>query len=192
MTVVLLTASAIHEDLGVPTLIVGVLVTLIASAVARRNPLPVARAVSASTISLVAGLFVLVHAIEDIGALDVTSSWLARASRLPPWAGGFIAGSVVAVANNAVNNLPLGLIVGAGLRRADPSTVVANAVLIGVDLGPNLSVTGSLATILWLIALRQEKISVSFLEFLKVGVVVMPLATIAAIGGLLATHTLFR
>ena len=33
---------------------------------------------------------------------------------------------------------------------------VRAAVLIGVDLGPNLSVTGSLATILWLAALRRE------------------------------------
>ena len=33
---------------------------------------------------------------------------------------------------------------------------MADAVLIGVDLGPNLSITGSLATILWLIALRKK------------------------------------
>jgi arsenical pump membrane protein len=33
---------------------------------------------------------------------------------------------------------------------------------IGVELGPNLSVAGSLATILWLIALRKEKLDVSF------------------------------
>ena len=41
---------------------------------------------------------------------------------------------------------------------------VTNALLIGVDLGPNLSVTGSLATILWLIALRREKVAVSGLQ----------------------------
>jgi arsenical pump membrane protein len=33
--------------------------------------------------------------------------------------------------------------------------------LIGIDLGPNLSVTGSLATILWLVALRRQKIEVT-------------------------------
>jgi len=64
---------------------------------------------------------------------------------------------------------------------------MANAVLIGVDLGPNLSVTGSLATILWLLALRKdsggEKLDVSFWSFLKVGVVAMPVALIAALGG---------
>jgi arsenical pump membrane protein len=42
-----------------------------------------------------------------------------------------------------------------------------------VDLGPNLSVTGSLATILWLNAIRREGENVGFMDFLKVGSVVM-------------------
>jgi Arsenical pump membrane protein len=52
--------------------------------------------------------------------------------------------------------------------------------LMGIDLGPNLSVTGSLATILWLIALRRENLQVSAWSFLMVGVIVMPLALLLA------------
>ena len=57
--------------------------------------------------------------------------------------------------------------------------------LIGVDLGPNLSVTGSLATILWLTALRREGQTVSAGAFLKLGIVVMPPALLLAIGAAL-------
>lgn len=46
--------------------------------------------------------------------------------------------------------------------------------LIGVDLGPNLSVTGSLATLLWLVALRREGVEISGWRFLKAGAIVMP------------------
>jgi arsenical pump membrane protein len=60
-------------------------------------------------------------------------------------------------------------------------------VLIGVDLGPNLSVTGSLATILWLAALRRENQQVSAWSFLKLGALVMPPALLLAIAGLLIT-----
>ncbi|MBV9745511.1 MAG: arsenic transporter, partial [Acidobacteriia bacterium] len=60
------------------------------------------------------------------------------------------------------------------------ATHIRSSVLIGVDLGPNLSVTGSLATILWLIALRREGIHVSAWQFLKVGVLVMPPALLLA------------
>jgi arsenical pump membrane protein len=82
-----------------------------------------------------------------------------------------------------VNNLPLGLIAGATVQAAHVKGLIANAVLIGVDLGPNLSVTGSLATILWLLALRRDKVEVSFWRFLKVGAIAMPVALFVALGG---------
>ena len=53
--------------------------------------------------------------------------------------------------------------------------------LIGVDLGPNLSVTGSLATILWLTALRREGHKVSAAAFLQLGLIVMPPALLLAL-----------
>jgi len=62
--------------------------------------------------------------------------------------------------------------------------MVKSAVLIGVDLGPNLSVTGSLATILWLVALRREGQTVSAWTFLKLGSAIMTLALIAALASL--------
>jgi arsenical pump membrane protein len=76
--------------------------------------------------------------------------------------------------------------------------LIANAVLIGVDLGPNLSVTGSLATILWLLALRKdsggdeggENLDVSFWKFLKIGAVAMPVALFAALGGAILMNML--
>jgi arsenical pump membrane protein len=58
---------------------------------------------------------------------------------------------------------------------------VAGALLIGVDLGPNLSITGSLATILWLVALRREGQDMSALRFLLVGGIVMPPALLAGL-----------
>ena len=54
-----------------------------------------------------------------------------------------------------------------------------------VDLGPNLSVTGSLATILWLIALRREGLVVTAWQFLKLGALVMPPALILAVAAVL-------
>ncbi len=67
------------------------------------------------------------------------------------------------------------------MQSAHVPDAVTRAVLIGVDLGPNLSVTGSLATILWLTALRREGHSVGFGAFLKLGVLVMPPALVLAL-----------
>ncbi len=69
---------------------------------------------------------------------------------------------------------------GIVLHEAHIGGILRNAVLSVVDLGPNLSVTGSLATILWLIAIRKENLHVSAWTFLKAGIVVMPPALLLA------------
>jgi len=85
-----------------------------------------------------------------------------------------------------MNNLPAGLIAGLVVGDANVTPLVQSAVAIGVDLGPNLSVTGSLATILWLLAIRREGEDVTAWQFLRVGAVAMPVALALALLGLLA------
>jgi len=75
------------------------------------------------------------------------------------------------------------LIAGSTVHASHANSAIANAVLIGVDLGPNLSITGSLATILWLIALRREKLDVSFWDFFRIGIIAMPTALLSALAG---------
>ncbi|WP_425432475.1 arsenic transporter [Granulicella rosea] len=198
MIAVLLTASALKKDLGLPTCLAALLITAVVSIKAGSNPTRLAREISWSTLLLVAGLFVMVDAVESQGALNLTQQWLAWASHLGQNLGALVVGFVVGIANNMVNNLPLGLIAGGTIQAAHAKGLIANAVLIGVDLGPNLSVTGSLATILWLLALRKEsgedtggeKIDVSFWKFLKVGAVAMPVALFAALGGAILMNVL--
>jgi arsenical pump membrane protein len=188
---VLLTASALKKDLGMPTCLAALVITAVVSIKAKSNPTKLAREISWTTLLLVAGLFVMVDAVESQGALNLTEQWLAWASNLGQNVGAMVVGFAVGIANNIVNNLPLGLIAGGTIQAAHTKGLMANAVLIGVDLGPNLSVTGSLATILWLLALRKdsgggpdgEKFDVSFWKFLKVGAVAMPVALFAALGG---------
>jgi arsenical pump membrane protein len=50
-----------------------------------------------------------------------------------------------------------------------------------VDLGPNMSVTGSLATLLWLMAIRREGENVSGWRFLALGAIVMPPALLGSL-----------
>ena len=176
MIIVLLVASSFRKDLGLPACLVALAITACVSLKARSNPLKLFREISWGTLVLVAGLFIMVDAVESIGALQFTESWLLWVQKLPSATGALITGFTVGIANNLVNNLPLGLIAGGTLHAAHTKGLLANAVLIGVDLGPNLSVTGSLATILWLLALRKEKLDVSFWDFFKVGAVAMPVA----------------
>jgi arsenical pump membrane protein len=143
----------------------------------------VVRDISWGVLPLVAGLFILVEGLDSIGAMKVSAAAMAWAEKLPAIAGALLTACVVGVGNNFVNNLPLGLIAGSTLKLTHAHGLITNAVLIAVDLGPNLSVTGSLATILWLIALRREGLHVDFRSFLKVGAVAMPVALALSIAG---------
>ncbi len=187
---VLLVASWMGKDVGLPTCLAALTITALVCIKERSNPLTLAREISWETLALVGGLFVMVDAMDAVGAMEFTKRWLAQAVDLGITAGELTIGFVVGVANNLVNNLPLGLISGGTVQAAHAKAWLADAVLIGVDLGPNLSITGSLATILWLIALRREKLNVSFWDFFRIGVVAMPIALVASLAGSILMNTI--
>ncbi len=62
--------------------------------------------------------------------------------------------------------------------------IVKSVVLAGINLGPNLLVTGSHATILWLVALRPEGLTVTARAFLKLGLLVMTIALVLGLAAL--------
>jgi arsenical pump membrane protein len=179
--IVLLAASAMGRDLGLPTFIAGASVTAIVLMLGRQSPLPVLKDVSWSVLPLVAGLFILVEGLNRTGILPALARVLKEAATTSPQTASWIAGVVVAIASNLANNLPVGLMAATTSQTAQVPAHVTGAILIGVDLGPNLSVTGSLATILWLIVLRREGEHVSALRFLKLGMVVMPPALLLSL-----------
>jgi arsenical pump membrane protein len=146
--------------------------------------------ISWGVLPLVAGLFVLVEALNHTGLLAqlaaIFKQMIAASSTGAAWGSGI----VLALASNIMNNLPAGLIAGTAVQAAHAPPDVTGAVLIGIDLGPNLSVTGSLATILWLSALRREGLTIGAGAFLKLGLVVMPPALVLALAALTACHAL--
>ena len=179
--ILLLIASSLDWQLGLPTFLAGSATALTILVLNRLSPWAIAKDISWSVLPLVAGLFVLVEAVEGTGALKPLIALLPTSAATTPNATSLVTGSVVAVLCNLINNLPLGLIAGSVASGAQLSPHVTGALLIGVDLGPNLSVTGSLATILWLVALRREGQTVSAWKFLGLGCLVMPPALIASL-----------
>ena len=176
----LLGASALGMALGPTTFALGAMTAGVVLWRDRAAPWPLLMGVSWSVLPLVAGLFVIVEALERSGLVGRLAGALGHASAADP-GGPALAGVAVALVGNLANNLPTGLLASASLAMAHASSRITDAVLIGVDLGPNLSVTGSLATILWLSALRREGQTMGFWRFLRVGVVVMPPALAAAL-----------
>jgi arsenical pump membrane protein len=177
----LLVSSGLGIALGVPTCAAGLLAMAMVAVKDRSAPATALRQVAWSVLPLVAGLFMIVEALNRAGMLRLTRlgvSWLTSA---PDGAGKFAGAGAVALLSNGMNNLPVALAAGSALRAAGSHGLLAHALLLGVDLGPNLSVTGSLATILWLIALRRDQAEITPWEFIRVGMVAMPAALALAL-----------
>jgi len=183
--IVLIIASALKLDLGLPTCLAALAVAIIATIQSRSNPIRLIREVSWSVLPLVAALFVIVEAVNTVGATQMLRASLERMMQLPRPQAALGVGTAVAFGTDLFNNLPLGLITGATLRTIPFQPLFAKSVLIAIDLGPNLSITGSLATILWLIAIRREGLHVSGWQFFRIGMLIMPISLLFAIAAAL-------
>ncbi|MEW9682396.1 arsenic transporter [Pseudomonas sp. TE50-2] len=177
----LLTVSALDVPLGLPTFCAGMATVGLIHLRQRRSPAPLLRHVAWGVLPLVAGLFVLVEAVAHTGVIERLAHMLATLAQQSPGTASWAAGVISAVAGNLMNNLPTGLIAGSIGQLVELPRQTTAALLIGVDLGPNLSITGSLATLLWLVAIRREGEHVGALSFLRLGVLVMPPALVAAL-----------
>ena len=137
----------------------------------------IVREISWRVIVLTAALFIVITAADDAGGFALTRTALAWCGAHPaPWPM-LAVGFLTAGASNLINNLPVGLNLGETLPAMHAGVHVQAAALIGVNLGPNATVNGSLATILWLTILKRANIPMSWFAFARIGV----LATIPAL-----------
>lgn len=90
---------------------------------------------------------------------------------------------VAAVLANLVNNLPAVLALLPALGAHPPPAIVL-AVLLGVNLGPNATYVGSLATLLWRRVLAGRGLTTTLREFLRLGALTVPLSPVAAVTAL--------
>jgi len=137
------------------------------------------REVTWSLFPFVVGLFVLVRGVENLGLAMQASDWLAVWGR--PQLTLILATTAGAgLASNIVNNIPAALLARGILQTAHAQQPGIYSALIGTNIGPNLTLCGSLATMLVLTTARKRGEEVRGLDFFKIGLIVTPLTLLAA------------
>jgi arsenical pump membrane protein len=145
---------------------------------ARRHTtaMAIVRAVNVPFLVFVLALGVVVQAVMQNGVS-------ARMGALLPSGSGLLAllafAVVAAVLANIVNNLPATLVLVPLVASSGPAAVLA--VLIGVNIGPNLTYVGSLSNLLWRSVLRRYGVSASVGEYTRLGLCTVPTALVAAV-----------
>lgn len=134
----------------------------------------------------VLALGVVVKAVVDNG-LNTGIDWLLPSgSSLPAL---LAVAAVAAVLANVINNLPAILALLPVVAAAGPGPVLA--ALIGVNLGPNLTYVGSLATLLWRRILHEHDADPRLGQFTRLGLLTVPAALLVSTAGLWAALRVF-
>jgi arsenical pump membrane protein len=142
----------------------------------RTSPAGLVRAADVPFLVFVLGLGIVVKAVVDNGLSDALHPLLPSGTSLPAL---LAVAALSAVLANLINNLPAVLVL---LPLAAPSGAGAIlAVLLGVNIGPNLTYTGSLATLLWRRVLRQHGSAPSLREFTTLGLLTVPAGLVLAV-----------
>ncbi|QKW31389.1 SLC13 family permease [Streptomyces similanensis] len=147
-------------------------------ALARReaSALSVVRAAAPAFLAFVLALGVVVRAVVDNGLADALGHVLPGGTGLLALLG---TAAVAAVLANLINNLPAVLVLLPLTAPAGPGAVLA--VLLGVNIGPNLTYAGSLATLLWRRIVHQHEHGVDLKEFTRLGLLAVPAALVPAV-----------
>ncbi|MFC4907116.1 SLC13 family permease [Actinomadura gamaensis] len=145
---------------------------------ARRRTTPVAlvRAASVPFLLFVLALGIVVRAVVDNGLADGLGRLVPAGASLPAL---LAIAAVAAVLANVINNLPAVLVLLPLTAPTGPGAVLA--ALLGVNIGPNLTYAGSLATLLWRRIVRHHDTDVRLGEFTRLGLLTVPLALVAAV-----------
>jgi len=153
-----------------------------ALALAVKRRAPIRRVVAAANVGFLLFVFalaVVVRAVVDNGLGHAVDRLLPGSTALPSLVAVALVAAVLA---NLVNNLPATLIVLAAIGPGHAGLVLA--ALIGVNVGPNLTYTGSLATLLWRRVLQVRQAEPELGEFIRLGALTVPAGLVAGVAAL--------
>jgi len=159
----------------------GALLLLIAALLWKQTTISyVGKQISWSIFGFIAGMFIIVQAVEGTGLTGQFGQLLVHLSGGSSFGAVMVGTLGAALGTNLINNVPMAVVLNSalgGVQHVSPSVYLGfvAATIFGCDLGPNLTTVGSLATVLWLLILRRRNLDVSGLDYFKVGVLVTPL-----------------
>ncbi len=145
----------------------------------RPSPRALVPAAEPTFLLFVLALGVIVQAASIHGLASAVDTLLPGGTGLPALLGVAVLSAVFA---NLVNNLPATLIILPAVAVSGPGAVLA--MLIGVNVGPNLTYVGSLATLLWRRIVHSHDHDTDLGEFTRLGLLTVPASLVACTVGL--------
>ena len=186
---ILLVAYFVLAPLGVPvSAVTGAAALLLLLIAGRWYPgggdavVPVRKVIKGAPWQIVVfslGMYLVVYGLRNAGLTAYLAQGLVWLGDRGPWASAIGTGFGAAILSSVMNNMPSVLIGSLAIEQAhglSPAIreLMVYANVIGCDLGPKFTPIGSLATLLWLHVLAQKGQTISWGEYMKVGLIITP------------------
>lgn len=123
-------------------------------------------------------MYILIYGLHNIGLTDMLIVYLHSAVGKSLFHASLVMGGTLSIISNLFNNHPALMIGTLALTNMglDPVTIktVYLANIIGSDIGSLFLPIGTLATLMWMHILKKEKVGISWSEYIKVTIKVIP------------------
>ncbi|MCJ2087721.1 arsenic transporter [Methylobacterium sp. E-005] len=180
---VLLVAYVVTAPLGVPVSVVTCAGATVLLLLAKRGGvIPIRGVLTGAPWQIVLfslGMYLVVYGLRNAGLTNELAKGLVRLAGQGPWVATIGTGFAAAILSSVMNNMPSVLIGALSIQQAPdlaPLTreLMIYANVIGCDLGPKFTPIGSLATLLWLHVLASKGQTITWGQYMKVGLVITP------------------
>lgn len=139
-----------------------------------------------TVIPFVLSLFITVYALNIYGVTQAIGLFIKNLIGTDIILNIFVYGFGSALSANILNNIPMSVAFVSIITPLSGALqfFVALAVVIGSNLGANITPIGALAGIMWLGILKSKDFTLSFLDFVKYGVIITGVTLLVALGTL--------
>ncbi|MFB1100668.1 arsenic transporter [Terribacillus sp. JSM ZJ617] len=151
----------------------------------RTNPIDIIKKTPWHILVFAFSMYVTIYGLHNIGLTEVLVRYSEPIISQGLMYASFAMGGLVSILSNIFNNHPA-LMIGTFTMTEmglDPITLktIYLASIIGSDIGSLLLPIGTLASLIWLYILKQHDITLKWMDYLKVSVIVIPISTIVAL-----------
>ncbi|AIM14604.1 arsenical pump family protein, putative [Bacillus anthracis] len=151
----------------------------------RTNPVDILKKTPWHILIFAFSMYVIIYGLHNAGLTTALVNWLEPVVSQHLLYASFAMGGLVSLLSNIFNNHPALMIGTITLTEMglDPITLktIYLANIIGSDIGSLLLPIGTLASLIWMYILRQNKIKVKWKDYLSVSLIVIPLTTVVTL-----------
>ncbi|AOM13911.1 putative arsenical pump membrane protein YwrK [Bacillus thuringiensis Bt18247] len=151
----------------------------------RTNPVDILKKTPWHILIFAFSMYVIIYGLHNAGLTAALVQWLEPIVNQHLLYASFAMGGLVSILSNVFNNHPALMIGTITLTEMglDPVTLktIYLANIIGSDIGSLLLPIGTLASLIWMYILKQNKIKVKWKDYLSVSLIVIPLTTVVTL-----------